>query len=172
MEITMIRANMEEDCETNMARSIGGLKKDIVDKVELHHYMEMDDLLHKAIHIERQLKTNWKNNKAVTNPKEDVKAKYSNTPPKGKIDTNTSYRSHDIKCFRYQVVGNIASQCPNKITIIMMDNENIESESSSDDEMPSLEDCSDMEVAKLVHRVVLVTMHALSIRRKEDGDVE
>ncbi|RDY00746.1 hypothetical protein CR513_16038, partial [Mucuna pruriens] len=74
--------------------------------------MKIEDLLHKAIQVERQLKSksssefasssssswrsNWKNNKVVTNPKEDVKAKYSNASPKGKIDTNTSYISHDI----------------------------------------------------------------------------
>ncbi|RDX88358.1 hypothetical protein CR513_30060, partial [Mucuna pruriens] len=84
-----------------------------------------EDLLHKAIQVERQLKfkcsskfasssssswrSNWKNNKVVTNPKEEVKAKYSNAPSKGKINTNISYRSHDIKCFRCQGVGHIAS---------------------------------------------------------------
>ncbi|RDX60733.1 hypothetical protein CR513_61102, partial [Mucuna pruriens] len=53
-----------------------------------------------------------------------------------------------------------------------MDNGEVESESSSDDEMPPLEDCSDMEVAELVDGVVLDTRRALSIKPKEDGDVE
>ncbi|RDX75648.1 hypothetical protein CR513_44447, partial [Mucuna pruriens] len=81
-----------------MARFIGGLKKEIADVVELQHYMEIEDLLHKAIQVERQLKSkssskfasssssswrsNWKNSTTVTNPKEDVIAKYSNAPPK------------------------------------------------------------------------------------------
>ncbi|RDX86055.1 hypothetical protein CR513_32665, partial [Mucuna pruriens] len=153
----MTRANVEEDHETIMARFIGGLKKEIVDV----HYMETEDLLYKAIQVDRQLKSkssskftsssssswrsNWKNNKAVTNPKEDVIVKYLNTPPKGKTDTDTSYRSHDIKCFRCQEVEHIASQCSNKRAMIMMDNEEVESESLSDNEMPPLEDCSDME---------------------------
>ncbi|RDY08089.1 Retrovirus-related Pol polyprotein from transposon 17.6, partial [Mucuna pruriens] len=145
MEITMIRANVEEDRETTMARFIRGLKKEITDVVELQHYMEIEDLLQKAIQVERQLKfkssskfalssisswrSNWKNNKVVTNPEEDVKTKYSNAPIK-------------------------------------------ESEGSSDDEMTPLEDCSDMEVAKPVDGVVLVTRRALSIQPKEDGDVD
>ncbi|RDX79496.1 hypothetical protein CR513_40071, partial [Mucuna pruriens] len=124
MEIVMIRANVEEDREETMTRFIGGLKKGIVDVVELQHYMETKDLLHKAIQVKRKFKSkssskfalssssswrsNWKNNKVVTNPKEDMKAKYSNSPPKDKIDTNTSYRSGDIKCFRCQGVGHIA----------------------------------------------------------------
>ncbi|RDX97024.1 hypothetical protein CR513_20255, partial [Mucuna pruriens] len=159
MEIAMIRANVEEDCEGTMARFIGGLKKEIADVVELQHYMEIEDLLHKAIQVERKLKSkssskfasssrsswrsNWKNNKVVTNPKEDVKAKYSNASPKG--------------------VGHIASQCPNKRAMVMLDNGEIESEGSSDDEMPPLEDCSDVEVAEPVDGVVLVTRRALSI---------
>ncbi|RDX94971.1 hypothetical protein CR513_22565, partial [Mucuna pruriens] len=154
MKVVMTRANVKEDREVTMARFIGGLTNEIVDVVKLHHYMEIEDLLHKAIQVERQLKSkssskfslsswrsNWKNNKVVTNSKEEVKAKYSNAPTKGKIDTNTSYRSHDIKCLRCQGVGHIVSQCPNKRVVIMLDNGEIESESSSDDEMPPLEDC-------------------------------
>ncbi|RDY08476.1 hypothetical protein CR513_07286, partial [Mucuna pruriens] len=88
MKIAMTRVNVKEDCEVTMARFIGGLKKEIVDV----HYMEIEDLLHKAILVERQLKSkssskfasysssswrsNWKNTIAVTNPKEDVVAKY------------------------------------------------------------------------------------------------
>ncbi|RDX74851.1 hypothetical protein CR513_45352, partial [Mucuna pruriens] len=96
MEIAMISANMEEEHEATMVRFIRGLKKEIADMVELQHYMELEDLLHKAIQVERQLKSKsfskFKNNKAATNPKEDVKAKYSIAPSKGKIDTNISYR--------------------------------------------------------------------------------
>ena len=58
MEIAMIRANVEEDREATMARFIGGLKKEITNAVELQHYVEMEDLLHKSIQTERQLKAN------------------------------------------------------------------------------------------------------------------
>ncbi|RDY04579.1 hypothetical protein CR513_11689, partial [Mucuna pruriens] len=99
MKIATTRANVKEDREVTMARFIGGLKKEITDVVELQHYMEIEDLPHKAIQVERQLKSkssskftsssssswrsNWKNNKVVTTPKEEVKAKYSNAPSKG-----------------------------------------------------------------------------------------
>ncbi|RDY08405.1 hypothetical protein CR513_07368, partial [Mucuna pruriens] len=158
MEIAMIRVNVEEDHEATMARFIGGLKKEIADV----------GLLHKTTQVERQLKSkssskfasssssswrsNWKNNTVVTNLKEDVIAKYSNAPPKG--------------------VGHIASQCPNKRAMTMMDNGEVKSKSSSDDEIPPLEDCSDVKVVEPINGVVLVTRRALSIQPKEDGDVE
>ena len=75
----MIRANVELDQEATMERFIGGLKKAITNVVESQHYAEMEDLLLKAIQVERQMKSkgpsrfasssnstwrsNWKNNK-------------------------------------------------------------------------------------------------------------
>jgi len=169
MEIAMIRANVEEDHEATMDRFIGGLNKEIADVVEFQHYMEMEELLHKSNQVERQLKakitskfastsswkSNWQNNKSVTKLKDEAKSKNSFATPKGIMEINSSSRSHDIKCFRCQGVGHIASQCPNKRAMILLDNGNIESESSSDDEMPPLEDCSD--VVELVNGDVLVT---------------
>ncbi|RDY03818.1 hypothetical protein CR513_12547, partial [Mucuna pruriens] len=106
IEIAMTRANVKENREATMARFIGGLKKEIFDVVELQHYMEIDDLLHKTIQVERQLKSkssskfasssssswrsNWKNSTTVTNPKEDVVAKYSNAPPKDHMISSVS----------------------------------------------------------------------------------
>ncbi|XP_057418510.1 uncharacterized protein LOC130712707 [Lotus japonicus] len=188
IEIVMMRANIEEDREATMARFIGGLKKEIADVVELQYYVEMEDLLHKAVQVEKQLKSktsskfssssstswksNWKNNKAISHPKENVKAKSTMASSKGKSETNSSSRSRDIKCFRCQGIGHIASECPNKRAMILLDNGDIESVSSSDDEMPLLEDCSDVEVAEPVHGNLLVARRALSIQPKEHEDAE
>ncbi|XP_038978204.1 uncharacterized protein LOC120108619 [Phoenix dactylifera] len=128
MEMAMIKANIEEDREATMVRFIGGLNKEVANVVELQHYVEMEELLHKAIKIEKQ-----------------------------------------IKC---QGFGHIASQCPNKRIMIMLENGDIESASSSEDEMPPLENCSDIDIEEPVHGDMLVTRRALSIQPKDDGDKE
>ncbi|XP_031276789.1 uncharacterized protein LOC116135233 [Pistacia vera] len=136
MEIAMIRANIEEDREATMARFIAGLNKKIADVVELQHYVEMEELLHKAVKVEKQIKSkrfrsglsssspwrsNWKDNKVAFRTKEEAKSKNS---------------------------------------------------VSSDNEMPPLEDCSDVEVEEPVHGDLLVTRRALSIQPKDEGDEE
>ncbi|RDX73081.1 hypothetical protein CR513_47357, partial [Mucuna pruriens] len=126
--------------------------------------MEIEDLLHKAIQVKRQLKSKTLSSSL------HLLALYGDQIRK--IGTNTSYRLHDIKCFRCQGVGHIVSQCPYKRAVVKLDNGEIESESSSDDEMPPLEDYSDVEVAEPINGDILVTRHALSIQPKEDGDME
>ena len=56
MEIAMIQANVEEDCEATMARFLNGLNHDIANFVELQHYVEVEDLLHMAIKVACQLR--------------------------------------------------------------------------------------------------------------------
>ena len=52
----MIRANVEEDREATMARFFSGLNRDITNVIELQHYVEVEDLVHMAMKMERQLK--------------------------------------------------------------------------------------------------------------------
>ncbi|XP_057784959.1 uncharacterized protein LOC131002495, partial [Salvia miltiorrhiza] len=61
MEVAMIRANVEEEREATMARFLAGLHWDIRDKVELQHYVELEDMVHMAIKIETQLKRRGNN---------------------------------------------------------------------------------------------------------------
>uniref|UniRef100_A0A2N9IDV6 CCHC-type domain-containing protein n=1 Tax=Fagus sylvatica TaxID=28930 RepID=A0A2N9IDV6_FAGSY len=56
MEVAMIRANVEEDREATMARFLSGLNRDIANVIELQHYVEIEDMVHMAMKVERQLK--------------------------------------------------------------------------------------------------------------------
>ena len=48
-----MRANIEEETEDTMTRFLSGLNPNIRDVVELQEYMELDDLLHKAVQVEQ-----------------------------------------------------------------------------------------------------------------------
>jgi hypothetical protein len=56
MEVAIIVANVEEDREATMARFLSGLNRDIANVVELQHYLEVEDMVHMAMKVERQLK--------------------------------------------------------------------------------------------------------------------
>jgi hypothetical protein len=161
MEVAMIRANVEEDREATMARFLSGLNRDIANIIELQHYVEVEDMVHMAIKVERQLKrkgtarytsvsnTTWKSKWDKNDPAE---AKRKTEPPMGK-DEGTSNkpkvesqpsRNRDIKCFKCLGSGHIASQCPNRRVMIMRDNGEVMTESEDDsDGMPELVDASD-----------------------------
>ena len=86
---------------------------------------------------------------------------------KGKNESQTHNR--DIKCFRCWEVGHIASQCPNKKTIITRVDGEVEIESEEDDDqMPSPEDACDDNVEYSVEGESLVARRALSAQVKVD----
>uniref|UniRef100_A0A2N9FW43 CCHC-type domain-containing protein n=1 Tax=Fagus sylvatica TaxID=28930 RepID=A0A2N9FW43_FAGSY len=161
MEVAMIRANVEEDREATMARFLSGLNRDIANIIELQHYVEVEDMVHMAMKVERQLKrkgtirytsvsnTTWKSKWDKNDPAE---AKRKTEPPmekdegtsnKPKVESQPS-RNKDIKCFKCLGSGHIASQCPNRRVMIMRDNGEVMTESEDDsDGMPELVDASD-----------------------------
>ncbi|KAG2411305.1 hypothetical protein I3760_Q012900 [Carya illinoinensis] len=163
MEVAMIRANVEEDREATMARFLSGLNRDIANVVELQHYVEIEDMVHMAMKVERQLKregtarytsvpsTTWKSKWDRNDPAE---AKRTIEPPKGKDEGPSSKakvesqpsRNRDIKCFKCLGSWHIASQCPNRRVMIMRDNGEVMTESEDDrDGVPELVDASDDE---------------------------
>jgi hypothetical protein len=193
MEIAMIRANVIEDQEATMARFLNGLNRDISNVVELQQCVELEDMVHMATKVERQIKrrgstrfqtysasssSTWRPNlkrEGAVQPKPYAKAK----PPKAKKDTHTDgkgksesqpTRDRDIKCFECLRKGHIASQCPNRRVMHTRDNGEVESESdkSESEEMPPLVDCSDEEIAYPVKGEALVIRCALNMQIKED----
>ena len=166
MEIAIGRANIEEDREATMTRFLVGLNREIQNVVELQHYVEFEDMVHMAIKIENQVNrrgssntcfapspssSTWKSNQwrkeekqPNVKPKTEQKREVTNHGNQGKYDSSTS-QNRNIKCFKCQGKGHIASQCPNKRVMVMGDNGEIETDNESNcDSMPSLEDADDV----------------------------
>ncbi|XP_031405679.1 uncharacterized protein LOC116214411 [Punica granatum] len=163
LEIAMIRANVEEDREATMARFISGLNREIANIVELHHYVEVEQLVHMAMKACSKQEEKAKVDKPAAKPSSDSKERGNSS--------SQPQRNCDVKCFRCLGSGHYASQCPNKRAMIMLDNGEIESanEHKSDtDSIPSLEDADDVE--HVVSGQTLVVLRALHVQAKEDSD--
>lgn len=87
----------------------------------------------------------------------------SKTLPKMELQHS---RSRDFKCFKCLGSGHIASQCPNKRSIILSVNEKVVSNSSGGG-MPELEEASSGEVVEhAVEGIALVVKRALNTQIK------
>jgi hypothetical protein len=120
----MIRANVVEDREAIMARFLNGLNQDIANVVKLQHYVELEDMVHMTMKVERQLKrkghvlltfnsgylSSWKSNmrrEGIVQSRSFVPSKAE--LPKAKVDVPTGFkgksetqpkRTRDVKYFR------------------------------------------------------------------------
>uniref|UniRef100_A0A2N9F293 Reverse transcriptase domain-containing protein n=1 Tax=Fagus sylvatica TaxID=28930 RepID=A0A2N9F293_FAGSY len=167
MEVAMIWANVEEDREATMARFFSGLNRDIANVIELQHYVEIEDMVHMAMKVERQLKrkgtvrytsvsnTTWKSKWDRNDPAE---AKRKTEPPKGK-DEGTSNKPKGTSLLNVQTG-----------VMIMRDNGEVMTESEDDsDGMPELVDASDDDgVVYPVTGESLVARRALNTHIKVD----
>jgi hypothetical protein len=189
MELAMIRANVEEDREATMARFLHGLNSEIADIVELQHYVELTDMVHQAIKVEEQFKRKglarrgqpiattspWK-----TAPKRDEQlqnkpkfelskyAKPTTATTSGNTEASTS-KTRDIKCFKCQGRGHIASQCVNKRVMVINTQGELESENEEevdDDDIPPLENADDEQ--NDVVGDLLVARRVLNVQVKEE----
>ena len=157
MEIVMIKANVEEDKEATMAQFLNGLNREIANMVELQHYVELEDKVHMAMKVERQLrckssskfgaatnsnssssswKSNWRNDEGTyskTNPEPLKKKEGVPDVHKGNFDSQPS-RTRDVKCFKCLGKGHIVSQCLNRCTMILREDGEVKTEGKSDEE--------------------------------------
>ena len=182
MEIALIRANVQEDREATMARFLSGLNRDIAAVVDLHHYVEMEDLVHMAMKVERQRKwaapnraspnTPWKPRWGNSDRGEGVASKSRFEPPKGRFDppkprdcsaqprAESTTSSRNIKCFKCLGLGHMARECPNKRVMITITDGGVDSASDSED-MPDLVDANDdNQEDEYEHGVEVVVTHA------------
>jgi len=56
MKVAIIKANIFEDKEAKMVGFFNGLNKDIANVVELQHYIKIEDMVHTAVKVDKQLR--------------------------------------------------------------------------------------------------------------------
>ncbi|KAL2246177.1 UNVERIFIED_CONTAM: Transposon Ty3-G Gag-Pol polyprotein [Sesamum indicum] len=160
-----------EDNEATMACFLHGLNRDIADVVEMQHYIELEEMVHQAIKVEQQIKRRgplrrtsnsstfspWKNNPKKDTPStsrfKQAEPKHGDQVAAKKVQPEpNSSRNRDIKCFKCQGRGHIASECPNGRTMIFNNHEEVETEEEitdkeesskedGDESMPKKENC-------------------------------
>lgn len=123
-----------EDCEAIMARFMAGLNRDIQDKLEMQHYVDLEEMLHKAILVKQQPKRRGpskqtyggsssqpfyqKDDKVFTKPKYESRPSPPVQDKKGKAEVTTT-RNRDVKCFKCHGRGNYTNECSNKKAMIL-----------------------------------------------------
>ncbi|KAK7379836.1 hypothetical protein VNO78_34256 [Psophocarpus tetragonolobus] len=145
MEMLIIQAQIEEDSELTMARFLSGLNHDIRDVVELQEFVEMEDLLHKAIQVEQQIKrksttrsstgynaSNWKDRVKKEGAASSSNASLSNhgkTPQKQ--PEHPPKKTREVKCFKCLGMAHYAYECPTKKIVLLKDNGEYTSQSEA-----------------------------------------
>ncbi|KAG8497231.1 hypothetical protein CXB51_008425 [Gossypium anomalum] len=157
MEIAMIRANVEEDREVTMARFLAGLNREIANVVELQHYVEWGQGTSKKDVPSRS--------KEQSNPAKFNKPVGESS--KGKEVANPNH-TRDIKCFKCLGRGHIASQCPNRRTMVMHASGEIESEDEKEEESDTLVSDEEGELEYAVEGEIFVIKRSLSVQSTEN----
>jgi len=133
MELYMMRASIREEEPTTIARLLSGLNLEIRDKVELLSCIDLNDLIQLCIKVEQQNLRKWSSRKessySNSYPKKEYKKKREDNLSKyktketpqslGKYVSTSQPRSRGIQCFKCLGRGHIASQCPNRRTMIL-----------------------------------------------------
>uniref|UniRef100_A0A1J3GBC8 CCHC-type domain-containing protein n=1 Tax=Noccaea caerulescens TaxID=107243 RepID=A0A1J3GBC8_NOCCA len=187
MEIMKLRAHVEESQEATMSRFLGGLNQEIHDIVEMQNCGSLEEMLHKSILAEQQLKRKVtsrhnsdsrrpsysRDSKPVFTPKPEPKGS-SFSQDKSKDSATSTTRAREVKCYKCQGYGHYAYDCRNKRIMIIRENGEVESEDEDTDSKPEHKSAQEEYEAAPVMGNLLVARRLLStqIRTEEEGQRE
>ncbi|XP_052874540.1 uncharacterized protein LOC108481594 [Gossypium arboreum] len=155
---------------------------------QAQHYIEVVDMVHMAIKVEKQLKrkgttraypntnpSKWGQSTSKGFPtnrtKDSSTISKANKPiaesSKGKAPESSTARSRDIKCFKCLGRGHIASQCPNRHTMVIRVDGEIETEDEEENDAESNSEVEE-DLEQPVEGELLVIKRNLSLQSVED----
>jgi SMC interacting uncharacterized protein involved in chromosome segregation len=97
MEIAMTRADVEEDREATMACFLNGLNREIANVVELQHYVEIEEMVQKAVKIEQQLKKKGNTQPSLSMQSNSWRSSYPKKEDKAQMSTIPKPKSEPPK---------------------------------------------------------------------------
>ncbi|GKV42421.1 hypothetical protein SLEP1_g49829 [Rubroshorea leprosula] len=179
-EQLMMKCDVWEKDKQTIARYLGGLDYDISKVVQLQQYWTLDDVIRLALRVEKQISK--KNITSASKPRDfgasrgtQASKTAAKTPAKTKKEVSSSRpaQSNTRKCFKCQGFGHIASNCPNRRVVTIIEGEiheasedETEKEQNDETESPQLEE----ELIPADHGeslVVCCSLHA-TITKDED----
>ncbi|XP_051149220.1 uncharacterized protein LOC127263941 [Andrographis paniculata] len=178
LETAMMRADIVEDPEATMARFMSGINRDLRDTLELHPYVDLSELLQRAILLEKQRK---RKGRADSFNRPPPRSTQTILEPRGIPNTNVNKfsnvdkgksnpRNREITCFRCQGKGHYASECPNKKAMILTDAGEVVTDDEGDVNGEQILECEESTVEEddEYSKITVVTLRSLSTFQKEE----
>ena len=172
-ELLSMKCELGENEDQKIVRYIGGLNIEIGHLVQLQQYLTLDDVIRLAIRIEKQLpkksqfQPSSSRNPFYTRKTQTNQSNPTNKTPQTKITTtnNTKPSSQSktaVKCFRCQGFGHIASDCPNRKVIMIVEGEPYEvSDEEKGSEVEPADPVYDDEITSADHGEMLIVRRSL-----------
>jgi len=109
--------------------------RDVSDQNELQTYASLEKMLHKAIHVVRQLKKKENNNTSSAPKQQSNFSSLSNSDLKTNVLSSDkskavkpTSKAHSTRCFKCHRIGHYANKCQNQKPLVTLENENVETE--------------------------------------------
>ncbi|KAG5375452.1 hypothetical protein IGI04_040048 [Brassica rapa subsp. trilocularis] len=118
---------------------------DVPDQNELQTYASLEKMLHKAIHVVRQLKKKGNNNSSSAPKQQSNSSSISNSDLKTNVLSSdkskavkTTSKALSTRCFKCHKVGHYANKCQKQKTLVTL--EKVETEPEKEDVLPIFDD--------------------------------
>ena len=177
----MLKGELVEPEEQTIARYLGGLKYEIAKVVQLQPYWSLNDVSKLALKVEKQQKfeksfrysskegyTKGGSSKPTVQSKVISKVQEKGEESAGNKKIPNSSTPSGRKCFKCHGFGHIASDCPNRRIVTLVEDHSDGGEDETDDE-PKYDD-DEEEITYADHGLSIVLQRSLQVSYVADDE--